>query len=63
MFATLAALVTLLAGVLFAGITLSAGAALAALPALVAGALAWSAASTAMSSVVPNAGAASPLSC
>ena len=45
---------------LFAGITLSAGAALAALPALVAGALAWSAASTAMSSVVPNAGVASP---
>ncbi len=60
LFATLAALVTLLAGVLFAGITLSAGAALAALPALVAGALAWSAASTAMSSVVPNTGAASP---
>ena len=60
LFATLAALVTLLAGVLFAGITLSAAAALAALPVLVAGALAWSAASTAMSSVVPNTGAASP---
>src|SRR5262249_20124308 len=60
LFATLAALLTLLAGVLFDGVKLSAGAALGILPALIVGALAWSAASTAMSSVVPNTGAASP---
>jgi ABC-2 type transport system permease protein len=60
LFATLAALVTLLTGVLFDGVSLSAGAAVAVLPALVLGALAWAAASTAMSSVVPGVGAASP---
>jgi ABC-2 type transport system permease protein len=60
LFATLAALVTLLAGVLFDGVRLGAGTALSVLPALILGALAWAAASTAMSSVVPNTGAASP---
>ncbi|HEX7163831.1 MAG TPA: ABC transporter permease [Trebonia sp.] len=60
LFATLAALVTLLAGVLFDGTSLSAGAMLTALPVLVLGSLAWAAASTVMSSVVPGMGAASP---
>jgi ABC-2 type transport system permease protein len=60
LFATLAALVTLLAGVLFDGISLSAGAALSVLPVLILGSLAWAAASTLMSSVVPGMGAASP---
>jgi ABC-2 type transport system permease protein len=61
LFATLAALVTLLAGVLFDGISLSAGAALSVLPVLILGSLAWAAASTVMSSVVPGTGAASPV--
>jgi ABC-2 type transport system permease protein len=61
LFATLAALVTLLAGVLFDGISLSAGATLSVLPALILGSLAWAAASTVMSSVVPGTGAASPV--
>ena len=60
LFATLAALVTLLAGVLFDGVSLSAGATLSVLPVLVLGSLAWAAASTVMSSVVPGTGAASP---
>lgn len=60
LFATLAALVTLLAGVLFDGISLSAGATLSVLPVLILGSLAWAAASTVMSSVVPGTGAASP---
>lgn len=61
LFATLAALVTLLAGVLFDGISLSAGATLSVLPVLILGSLAWAAASTVMSSVVPGTGAASPV--
>jgi len=61
LFATLAALVTLLAGVLFDGVSLSAGATLSVLPVLVLGSLAWAAASTVMSSVVPGTGAASPV--
>jgi len=60
LFATLAALVTLLAGVLFDGVSLSAGATPSVLPVLVLGSLAWAAASTVMSSVVPGTGAASP---
>jgi ABC-2 type transport system permease protein len=61
LFATLAALVTLLAGVLFDGISLSAGSTLSVLPVLILGSLAWAAASTVMSSVVPGTGAASPV--
>jgi ABC-2 type transport system permease protein len=61
LFATMAAAATLLAGVWFAGAHLSAGAALALLPVLILGSLAWSAASTAMSSVVPGIGNASPV--
>jgi len=61
LFATLAALVTLLAGVLFDGTRLSAGATLSVLPVLILGSLAWAAASTVMSSVVPGMGAASPV--
>ena len=61
LFATLAALVTLLAGVLFDGTHLSAGATLSVLPVLILGSLAWAAASTVMSSVVPGTGAASPV--
>jgi ABC-2 type transport system permease protein len=61
LFATLAALVTLLAGVWFDGVSLSAGAGASVLPVLILGALAWAAASTAMSSVVPGMGNASPV--
>jgi ABC-2 type transport system permease protein len=60
LFATLAALVTLLAGVLFDGVRLSASATAGVLPGLIAGALAWAAAATAMSSVVTGMGAAAP---
>lgn len=60
LFATLAALLTLLAGVLFDSTRLSAGATLSLLPVLILGSLAWAAASTVMSSVVPGTGAASP---
>ena len=59
LFSVMAALVTLLAGVLFDGARLGAGAVLSVLPALILGSLAWAAASTAMSSVVPGMGAAS----
>jgi ABC-2 type transport system permease protein len=61
LFATIAALLTLLAGVWFDGARLTAGAALAVLPVLILGSLAWAAASTAMSSVVPGTGNASPV--
>jgi ABC-2 type transport system permease protein len=60
LFATLAAVATILAGVVFDGISLSAGATASVLPVLVLASLAWAAASTAMSSVVPGMGAASP---
>jgi ABC-2 type transport system permease protein len=60
LFATLAAAATILAGVLFDGISLTSGAAAGVLPALILGALAWAAAATAMSSVVSGTGAASP---
>ena len=59
LFSTMAALVTLLAGILFDGVSLGAGAALSVLPALILGSLAWAAASTAMGSVVPGMGASS----
>jgi ABC-2 type transport system permease protein len=61
LFATLAALVTLLAGIWFDGVSLSAAAAASVLPVLIVGSLAWAAASTAMSSVVPGMGNASPV--
>jgi ABC-2 type transport system permease protein len=61
LFATLAAAATLLAGVWFDGTHLTAVAALAVLPVLILGALAWAAASTAVSSVVSAAGNASPV--
>jgi ABC-2 type transport system permease protein len=61
LFATMAAAVTLLAGVWFDGARLTAGAALAVLPVLILGSLAWATASTAMSSVVPGIGNASPV--
>jgi ABC-2 type transport system permease protein len=61
LFATMAAAATLLAGVWFDGAHLTPVAALAVLPVLVLGSLAWAAASTAMSSVVSGAGNASPV--
>jgi ABC-2 type transport system permease protein len=61
LFATMAAAATLLAGLWFDGAHLTAGAALALLPVLILGSLAWAAASTAMSSVVPGMGNASPV--
>jgi ABC-2 type transport system permease protein len=61
LFATMAALVTLLAGTLFDGTSLTAGVVAGVLPVLIIGSLAWAAASTVMSSVVSGMGAASPV--
>jgi ABC-2 type transport system permease protein len=61
LFAAMAALVTLLAGAWFDGAHLGLSVAVSVLPVLIIGALAWAAASTAMSSVVPGMGNASPV--